>query len=254
MELTDTHCHLGDIEAPRREEIFRNAAEHQITRFVCIGSGENTLSAEQSVQLAETRPDVWATVGIAPFDANTYTDHRAVEHLFAHPRVVAVGEVGLDFYRDWAPKQNQIALLESAIDAARRHKKPLIIHCRNAAEETLSCLINGKANEVGGVYHCYVEDADYAEKLAKINFLVSFTGIVTFKNAAAMRETVRRVPIERIMLETDTPYMAPEPFRGNPSEPMHVFTIAQKIAEIKGLPLEEVARITTSNARRLFGI
>ena len=189
-----------------------------------------------------------------PHDAGSFTELKHLETLAANPRVVAIGETGLDFYRDWAPKENQYRLFENTIAFAKEMRKPLIIHCRDAGEETLMILKKNGAADVGGVFHCYAEDAEFAERLADINFIVSFPGSLTFKNAVRVREAARNIPLERIMLETDAPYMAPEPHRGKPSEPAHVAHIALKLAEIKELPLEEVARVTSANAERLFHI
>lgn len=254
MELVDTHCHLNLLEHRPLEQIIADALTHRVTRMLCVGATDGIHSAKVAVDLAERIPEVWASIGIHPHDAGTHRSIEGLEEHLSHPRVVAVGETGLDFYRDWAPQDAQRELFINTIGLAKKHKKPLIIHCRDAQDETLEILKKHKAEEVGGVFHCYPSDAVFAAKLREINFLVSFTGILTFKKATALKEAARQIPLEQIMLETDCPYMAPEPFRGQPSEPMHVARIAEVLAEIKGIPVEEVAKATTENAQRLFGL
>ena len=254
MELIDTHCHISNLEQPRLLELFDRARSCSVNKLICVGSVEGTKSAFDSVALAAKYKNVWAAVGIHPHDAGSFTDLSPIEQLIDQPKVVAVGETGLDFFRDWAPRDKQFQLFRNSVAAAKKHKKKLIIHCRDANDETLSVLAQEGAAEVGGVFHCYAGDAKMAETLRSMNFLVSFTGNITFKKAAALRETVLGIPLEQMMLETDCPYMAPEPFRGQSSEPMHVYQVALKIAELKQISLEEVARVTTSTARRFFGL
>lgn len=225
-----------------------------VSRVVCIGAGEGMKSAADAVSLAERFPNVWATVGVHPHDAKDHTALDGLETLAAHQKVVAIGETGLDFFRDWAPKEDQQRLFENTIAFARNLRKPLVIHCREAAEETFQTLRENKAHEIGGVFHCYAQDYRFAQRLEELDFIVSFPGSLTFKNASALRETAKAIPLERIMLETDAPYMAPEPFRGKPSEPAHVLQIAKKLAEIKELSLDAVAEKTTATACRFFGI
>ena len=253
MELCDTHCHLPALELPL-EELFANATAGSVTRIICIGASEGIITAPQAVELATNHSNVWATVGIHPHDAKNFTELSAVAELANHPRVVAIGETGLDYFRDLSPKDRQLELFRNSIHLAKRVKKPLVIHCRDAEQDTVRILREERAEEVGGVFHCYSGDEEMAKELSSIGFLVSFTGTITFKKADRIREIVRAIPLEQIMVETDAPYMAPEPFRGGPSEPMHVYQIALKIAEVKGISLEQVAEQTTANAIRLFGL
>lgn len=254
MELFDTHCHLSSLKHAPLEQILADARAVAVTGMVCIGASEGEASAQAAVEIAEEHEGIWASVGIHPHDAGSYTDLSGVEHLLSRPKVVAVGETGLDFYRDWAPADMQRTLFRNTIRTAKNVNKPLIIHCRDAAEETFAILKEEGAESVGGVFHCYAEDAEFAERLTELNFIVSFPGTLTFKRAENVRAAAKAIPLERIMLETDCPYMAPEPFRGQPSEPKHVLQIAQVLAEVKGLTLEEIAAQTTANAKRLFGI
>lgn len=254
MQLIDTHCHLTDKNAGYIEAITERAANCSVTRFICIGASEGSGSARQAIALAEKYPHIWATIGIHPHDADNFQNVDEIKNLAQHPKVVAIGETGLDYFRDWAKKENQLALFKAQIALAKEVKKPLVIHSREAASDCLEILKQESAHLVGGVYHCYAEDADYAKKIRELNFLVSFTGNVTFKKASNIQSAAKEIPLSQIMLETDAPYMAPEPFRGKESEPMHVYQVATKIAELKNQTLEEVARITTENALRLFGL
>lgn len=160
----------------------------------------------------------------------------------------------MDYFRDWSPISAQKKLFANSIALARQVKKPLVIHCREAQDDTYQMLCEHNAKDVGGVFHCYAGDSEFAKRLLDINFIVSFTGNMTFKKADSIREAARQIPLEYIMLETDTPYMAPEPFRGKQSEPAHVYQIAYRLAELHKVTIEEVARITTANAKRLFGL
>jgi TatD DNase family protein len=250
--LIDTHCHLPALTYDPLPVILERADALGITTMVCIGASDGKQSAVDAVRLAEDDPRIWASVGVHPHDAKEFTDLNGLEELAEHPRVVAVGETGLDFFRDWAPKDRQIRLFENTIAFALQFRKPLIIHCRDAAEETLELLIRHRAEQVGGVFHCYAQDAEFAKKLRDINFLVSFPGSLTFKSAHQLRETAKAIPLEQIMLETDAPYMAPEPLRGKPSEPAHVYHIARKLAEVKETSLEQIAETTTRTARNFF--
>ena len=254
IDLIDTHCHLYSLDRAPTEEIVAHAANCRVTRMISIGAGSGIESASLSVGLADRFPAVFASVGIHPHDAKTHITLDEIATLAHHPKVVAVGETGLDFFRDWAPPDRQRALFEHTIEFAKQQRKPLIIHCRDAEQETLETLTRLNARDVGGVFHCYAGDVELAKRLVDLNFLVSITGTLTFKRADALRETARAIPLEQIMLETDAPYMAPEPFRGQSSEPAHVFQIARKLAEVKGVPLEEIARVTSANAERLFGL
>lgn len=254
MELIDTHCHLTGKSDEEIAAIVQRAAACDVKRFVYIGASQGVESAAHAVRIAETFPTIWASVGVHPHDAGDYQSLELIESFLVHPRVVAFGETGLDYFRDWAPVADQKLLFANTIAVAKNCKKPIIVHCRQAAEDTLAMLKAHNAHEVGGVFHCYSEDALYAKKLADINFRVSFTGNITFKSAHALRAAVADIPLTQIMLETDSPYMAPEPFRGKTCEPMYVKIIAEMVAEVKNISLEEVARETTKNAQYQFGL
>lgn len=252
IELIDTHAHLPSLNHKPLEKILSDAHEQGVGRVVTIGAGDGISSAWACAELTNKVDNVWASIGVHPHDAAEYQNLDALAELAENPKIVAVGETGLDFYRDWSPFSLQRKLFEASISFAKTLKKPLIIHCRDAMAETVEALRRMQAWEVGGVFHCYAGDAEDAKKLKDLNFLVSFTGVLTFKNAAALRSVSKEIPLDQIMLETDCPYMAPTPYRGEPSEPMHVRLIAEKLAEVREISLEEVASATTENAERLF--
>ena len=254
MNLVDTHCHLNSLDHAPVGGIIAAAHDAGVTKMICIGASKGNTSTPEAVALAENYPSVYATVGIHPHDAGSFSDLSSLAEFSKHPRVVAVGETGLDFFKDWAPRDGQYQLFEASVALAKEIGKPIIIHCRAAEEETLEVLKRTNARDVGGVFHCFAQNAELAKQLAEINFLVSVPGILTFKNAHALREEIRKIPLEQIMLETDCPYMAPEPHRGKPSEPKHVLEIAKVLAGVKEVSLEKIAEQTSANANRLFGI
>lgn len=253
IEIIDTHCHLDSAPFdPDRDEVLKRAAAAGVTRLITIGTGEGLAGASRAIQLAERYSMVWATVGVHPHNADTSFDISCIETLARHDKVVAIGEIGLDFFRDWAPVDAQHAVFEAQIEIARRVKKPLIIHSREAGNEVLETLIRLNARDVGGVVHCFSEDATFAAQLREINFRVSFPGQLTFKKAHEVRQVCKAVPLEQILVETDAPYLAPEPYRGKRCEPAYVLETTKMVAQVKDLPLEEVAAATTKNALQLF--
>lgn len=254
LELVDTHAHLGapDFEADL-DEVIERAKQNGVGTIISIGAGYGMESAARAVQLARKYPALWASVGVHPHDAGVGLENlQSLEKLAAEKEVVAIGETGLDFYRDWSPKDLQEKWFIEQIKLALSVSKPLIIHSRNAGEECFRILKENGAEGVGGVFHCFAEDSDFAARLREINFLVSFPGTVTFKKAEPLREIVKSIPLDQIMLETDAPYMAPEPYRGKRCESGFMIETARMMAQIKGLALEELAEVTTATARRLF--
>lgn len=254
MDLVDTHCHLTELSEEELLAQIDRAQQAGVTKLICIGAGYGVDAAKRAVKIAESHENVWATVGIHPHNAADRNRLNEIEALAINKKVIAIGETGLDFFRDWSPFEDQRALFRETILLAKGVKKPLVIHCRDAAAETIETLSSLGAAEVGGVFHCYSEDAEFARKAAEINFRVSFPGSLTFKKAETIRETAKAIPLEQIMLETDSPYMAPEPYRGKPSEPAHVRLIAETLARVKNISIEEVARVTSATASSLFGL
>ena len=255
MELFDTHCHL-DAEAfdVDRDAVIERARAAGVTRLVCIGASAGVASARRAVDLATKHPSIWATAGLHPHDADDTTGLETLQELAAHPRVVGIGETGLDYHYSFAQHENQKRWFRDQIRLARAVRKPIVIHCRNAAEDTIRILIEEEAREVGGVFHCYGENAEFARRLFEINFIVSFPGILTFKKSVEMRDTARSIPLEKILLETDAPFLAPEPFRGKRCESAFMVHTAAVLAELHGRSVEQVAAITTANALRFFRI
>ncbi|RIL05008.1 MAG: hydrolase TatD, partial [Proteobacteria bacterium] len=237
-----------------RDEVVERALQAGVTKLITIGAGYGKQSALKAVELAERYACVFASVGLHPNDASEKFDHKFLEDLALHPKVVAIGETGLDFYRDYAPREGQERWFVYQIELALRVRKPLVIHSREAAAECLEVLQREGASKVGGVFHCFAEDVEFAAKLASINFLVSFPGSLTFKKAEASRLAASSIPLSQIMLETDAPFLAPEPFRGKRCESSYVPEIARMLAKVRSAAIEEIAQQTSANARRLFNL
>lgn len=250
--LVDSHCHLdfpGMTE--RLPEILANMAAQGVGHALCVGV--NLENFPGVLRLAESDPRLFASVGLHP----DYTDCREPDEaeliaLAQHPRVVAIGETGLDYYRLGGDLEWQRQRFRTHIRAAAVCGKPLIVHTRAAAEETLRLMAEEQAEKVGGVMHCFTESAEVAQRAMDMGFFISFSGIVTFRNAKALREVVKAVPLSRMLVETDSPYLAPVPHRGKTNEPAYVRHVAQEIADLRGISLEEVARATTANFFSLF--
>ena len=250
----DSHVHLNAKDyAADLPAVLERARAAGIEAFLCVGAGYGAESAASAVALAEREPDVWASVGVHPQDASKDCDIEIIRTLATHPRVVAIGETGLDYFRDTSSPVAQERWFRSQIELALAVRKPLIIHSRQAAEDCIRILEEAGATAIGGVFHCYSEDAAFAKRLAQINFRVSFPGVLTFKKSEATRQAARDIPLEQILLETDGPYLAPEPNRGKRCESAMMVATAHMLARLKNLSIEEVGRITTANARALFG-
>lgn len=252
--LFDTHAHLNDPQFdPDRDEVIRRARENGLTLMVNVGYDHPTITA--TIQLAETHDFIYGAVGWHPHEAKHW-DEGALERIESlaknHPKVVAIGETGLDYYRNHSHPEVQQEVFRQQIRLARRVNKPLIIHNREAHEDLLNILKEEKADEVGGIMHCFNGDLSFAQRCLELGFYLSFAGPVTFKNAQSLREVVPHVPLERLLIETDAPYLAPHPFRGKRNEPGYVRYVAEKLAEILGMTMEELARITLENGKRLF--
>lgn len=253
--LFDTHTHIeAEAFEPDREEVIARAVAAGVSRMLTVGSGAGFKSAQAAVALAEKYSCIWAAVGVHPHDAREPLDLQRLRSLAVHPRVVAIGETGLDFYRDWSPRDLQETWFRSQIELALELNKPLIIHSRDAGRQCLDILRELGAQRCAGVFHCYSEDENFAAELREINFLVSFPGSVTFKKADEVRRIAGRIPLSQIMIETDAPYITPEPHRGRRNESSFIVETARKMAELKGLTLEELARQTTETALKFFRI
>ena len=227
--------------------------------FVVIGVDRDLSSARAAIDLAARRDDVRATAGVHPHDATVLDEAMLadLDALVARPEVVAVGEIGLDYHYMNSPKDVQAAVFRELIELAKRHKKPIVIHTREAAADTLAILEEEGARDVGGIIHCFSEDRAFAERALALDFDLSFSGIVTFKTARAIQEVAAWAPGDRILVETDSPFLAPVPMRGKRCEPAHVVLTARRVAELRGEAFEEVALRSSENARRrlrLFGL
>jgi TatD DNase family protein len=251
--LVDSHCHLDFPELNADlEGVARRMADNGVTHALTIGTTLATFPAVRAV--AERLPNVWCSAGVHPDERRDGREADAAElvRMAQHPRVVAIGETGLDYYRVEGDTEWQRERFRAHIRAAREAAKPLVIHTRAAAGDTLAIMREERAREAGGVMHCFTESWEVAQAAMEMDFLISFSGIVTFKNAQALREVAVRVPLERMLVETDSPYLAPVPHRGKTNEPAYVRHVAEEIARLREIPLEEVARATSENFFRLF--
>jgi len=254
--LVDTHCHLDPHYFPDADEVIGRARAAGVGRFVVIGVGRDLGPARHAVALAKRRDDVVATAGVHPHDATTLDDatYAELDALARAPEVVAVGEIGLDYHYDHSPRDVQRAAFARLIGLARAHKKPIVVHTREAAADTLAILEAEGARDVGGIIHCFSEDWAFAERALAMDFDVSMSGIVTFKTATSVHEVARRVPLDRLHVETDSPYLAPVPLRGKKCEPAYVTYTARRVAELRGVPQADLERALWDNATRRLGL
>ena len=250
--LVDSHCHLNFPELSDNIEAVRALmAESQVGHALCVSV---TLDKVHEVlALADRYDNFYASVGVHPDYENIEEPTVAVlVELAEHHKVVAIGETGLDYFRLTGDLEWQRERFRTHIRAAIVANKPLIIHTRSAAEDTLRIMREERANLVGGVMHCFTESLEVAQQAIELGFYISFSGIVTFKNAGQLKEVAKTIPLERILVETDSPYLAPIPFRGKTNQPAYVRYTAQEIAQLRGIELEEVMEATTANFFRLF--
>ena len=252
--LVDSHAHLdGSQYNSDRDETIQRAHDNGISHILTIGCDMESSAA--SVALATKHPNIYAAVGVHPHDAEEIEQEtlQQLEKLLARPKVVALGEIGLDFYRDRSPRDVQREAFRQQIRLAKKIGKPIIVHDRDAHDEVLQILGEENAAEVGGVLHCFSGDISMAKKCLEMGFYLSFPGTITYPKNEAAREVVRAVPIDKMLVETDCPYLSPQKFRGKRNEPAYVRYTAEKVAEIKGLTIEDVVRVTSRNCFDLFG-
>ena len=254
--LVDTHSHVDARQfASDREAVI--AAAHEAGIGMLVDPGCDLPSSRAAVDLAAAHPgQVFAAVGIHPHDASTSTDEALAElrDLSTRPAVVAIGETGLDYYRMLSPREQQLRSLERQVELARERDLPIILHNRDSHAD-LMALLREHAQGLRGVFHCFIGDRQMAEEcLAFPGFYLSFAGPLTYRANTALAEVAAWAPLERVLVETDSPYLTPHPFRGRRNEPKHVALVAAKLAELRGLSLAEIGAITTSNARALFGL
>jgi len=255
VPLIDSHCHLDqDAFDDDRDAVIARARAAGVERMITIGAGGPLASNHAAVALAERDSGIFAAVAVHPHDASEITDDTYTElrRLWAHPRVVAVGETGLDYYYNHSTPETQREHLRRFVREAGRAGLPLVIHCRDAYDDLLTIFRDEGAAAIGGVIHCFSGTAREAEACLALGFTLSFSGIVTFKNADALRDVVRTTPADHLLVETDAPFLAPVPHRGKRNEPALVRHVAEEIARATGRSLDDIAAQTTRNAERVF--
>jgi TatD DNase family protein len=249
--IVDSHCHLdhhqfgGEVEA-----LLERASAAGVEHFLTIGTADGPPVLDVAIRLAERFPNVWATIGVHPHDASKADAHTFDElrALSKHPKVVAIGEIGLDYHYDFSPRERQSEVFLEQLRIAREAGKPVIVHTREAWDDTMAVL-NGP-----GVLHCFTGDAHQARQAVDLGFHLGFGGVLTFPKSEVLREAARVAPENRLLVETDCPYLAPVPFRGKRNEPAYVAHTVRKLAEVRGVSAEEIGRVTTHNFEDLFGL
>ncbi|HEY1956365.1 MAG TPA: TatD family hydrolase [Polyangiaceae bacterium] len=256
MKLIDTHCHLDAHYFPAGPgDVLERAKIEGVGAFMVVGVGATLEPARAAASLAASRDDVVAAVGVHPHDASTLDDaaERELRELGSRAGVAAIGEIGLDYHYDHSPRDVQRRVFSRLVRLARDLAKPIVVHTRAAADDTLAILDGEGAREVGGIIHCFSEDEKFARRALELGFDLSFSGIVTFKSARDVAAVAASAPVERIHVETDSPYLAPVPMRGKPCEPAFVLHTARRVAELRKTTLEELAPILWKNAERRLG-
>lgn len=248
----DTHVHLNSEQLYNDHDMFiQRALDNQVEHMVVVGYDLD--SSKKAVEIATKYDFIYAVVGIGPNDClnTTKDDMNIIDTYLKDPNVVAVGETGLDYYWDEVPKEKQQMVLSWHIELAKKHNKPVVIHCRDAYEDTYQLL---KRFGHRGIMHCYSGSVEMAKRFIEIGYYISLAGPVTFKNAKVPKDVAAKIELDRLLIETDCPYLTPHPFRGKLNEPANVVYIAQEIAKLKNMEIEYVARKTTFNAKEIFGI
>ena len=250
----DSHCHIDFPDlAPRIDEIFTNMANNQVTHALCVCV--NLEDWPRVKAMAETHANVYASVGVHPdhVEGVPITEEDLTSRA-DHLKVIAIGETGLDYFRLTGDLTWQQERFRTHIRASIATRKPLIIHTREAAEDTLRIMREEHAEKIGGVMHCFTESWDVAQRAMEMGFYISMSGIVTFKNAVALKDVAKQVPLDRLLIETDSPYLAPVPFRGKTNEPAFVKHVAEEVARLKDTTPEEIGKVTAANFCKLFGV
>lgn len=248
----DSHCHINFPElADNLDEVLANMRTNQVTTALCVSVDLGKFP--QILSMAEQHDNIYASVGVHPdHELEDEPTQSELVRLADHPKVVAIGETGLDYFRLQGDLEWQRTRFRTHIRAAVECNKPLIIHTRSASADTLRLMQEEGAHRAGGVMHCFTESLEVAEAAIEMNFYISFSGIVTFKKALEIKEVARRIPLERMLIETDSPYLAPVPFRGKLNQPGYVKHVAEEIAKLRGITVEEVGEATSANFRKLF--
>ena len=251
--MIDTHAHLNDPKfAADLDEVISRARGAGVERIVVCGY--DLASSREAVEMAARYEEVYATVGVHPHDARSFDQDalRELEELSRSAKVIAIGETGLDFHYDFSPRPAQIAAFEAHIELAGRVGLPVVVHSRESNPEALQVIGPSAANIAGCVFHCFSGDEEFARRVVDAGFHIGIDGPITFGSSEKLRKVVQGAPLERLLIETDSPYLAPVPHRGKRNEPGYLVHIAEEVARIRGLAVEDIARITSENARRLF--
>ncbi len=248
--FTDTHCHIYKEYYENIDETIKNAKENHVNRF--INNGCDTTSNKEVLKLAENYNDMYCALGIHPEKVEEYSksDLKFIENNLSNPKVIAIGEIGLDYHYTKENKEDQIKLLENELKLAETYHLPVIIHSRDATQDTINTL---KKFKIKGVIHSFSGSLETAQIYIKMGYLLGINGVITFKNSK-LKEIIKEIPLENIILETDSPYLTPEPYRGKKNEPARIYDIAQFICNLKEINIEELTRITNQNIKRIFDI
>jgi TatD DNase family protein len=248
----DSHCHLNFPDLVKDlDTILDNMRDYEVSHALCVSVELATFP--QVLELAVQHDNLYASVGVHPdYELETEPTQAELVRLAQHPKVIAIGETGLDYYRLTGNLDWQRERFRTHIRAARECGKPLIIHTRSAAADTLRIMAEEGAGSIGGVMHCFTENLEVARTAIELGFYISFSGIVTFKNATVIKEVAHSIPLEKILIETDSPYLAPTPHRGKTNQPAYVKHVAEEIAKLRNITLDEVGEVTSRNFRQLF--
>jgi TatD DNase family protein len=252
MRLVDTHCHLDDGQFDAdREAVIERARAAGIEQMMAVGTGEGPPDLEAAIRLADSYPFIHATIGVHPHDASKATDETflRLRELARHPKVLAIGEIGLDYHYDFSPRNVQREIFGRQLDLAREAAKPIVIHTREAWADTLDVIRSRWQG--AGIMHCFTGDETQAREALDLGFYLSFGGVLTFPKAESLRHAARLAPADRILIETDCPYLAPIPHRGKRNEPAFIAETARRLAEVRGTSIDEIADVTSENFERL---
>jgi TatD DNase family protein len=256
--IIDSHCHLNIMpdELNNIDALIANARELGVERMMCIAIGPDRW--QEVLDIADQYPEVYAAIGIHPCEPQDVvaSDEEIIEAA-SHPKVIAIGEIGLDYFHFDAEKEDmswQQARFRQQIRMAKQLQKPIVIHTRNSTPDCLRILAEENAQEVGGIMHCFVEDMATAQQAMELNFYISFSGIVTFKNAKDLKEVAKQVPLDRMLVETDSPYLAPMPYRGKTNQPAYTRYVVEELARLRDTSVKAISDATTENFQRLFNV
>lgn len=255
--LTDAHCHLSELSEQELDDVLKEALASGVTTLIAVGAGYGFDDNLKTVNITKKYETVFCALGMHPHDAKDVTDENFLKLkklISENKKVVSVGEIGLDYHYRHSPEEVQQQVLRRFSQLALEVKKPVMIHDRDCGDDCVNILTEENARDAGGMAHCFTGSLELAKKYLNLGFYISFSGIITFKKSEEVREIVKMVPMDRLLIETDAPFLAPVPLRGQKNQPAYVKYVAEHVAQIKNLQFEEVAKITTENAKSLFGI